>query len=150
MKFSELVAQAQHDPSHIAGFTLEEGEERLALLKRNPSLAVFAENLTVQEAMVMVSEDGLSIEYIPASLQTDDMRIAAIENDPDAFRFIHQRSDAILDFALEQDGNNLMYFDTDDKTVERCIAAVTKSPSAIRYCNPAVFDAEDEAPAADE
>lgn len=142
MKFSELVTQSGHKPEHIAKFTVAEGAERIEQLKKRPSIAIFCENITEAEALVMVAEDGMTVQHVPYSACTDAVKTAALQNNPDAFRFMRGSSDAIIDLALSLDGENLMHLDTADKTKQRCIDAAGKHSSAIKYCNPSVFDAE--------
>ena len=144
MKFSELVASSGHDPEHVSRFTINEGEERAAKLKRNPHLIVFCENITEAEALVACGEDGDAVQYVPSAILTDEIKEAALRSEPSSFEYIADgASDTIIELALALDGMNLQYLETSKKTQGRCINAVAQDTRSIRFCNPAVFDSEE-------
>ena len=142
MKFSELVTQSGHDAEHIATYsTLDDSAESLARIKRRPEIIQFAKTVTASMATIAVEEEGAAIEWVPVALQTDELCIKALNNDPLCFHLIKSDSDAVIDHALSLAGDNLMYVPLDERTQQRCIDAVTRHSSAIRYCPPDVFDA---------
>ena len=143
MKFSELVATSGHAADHVEKFTLTPSDATSAEVKRHPSLLVFVEDMDADLALLAVSEDGNALEFVPASLQSNAVVLAAIESEPKSFRFSHNRDTSVLDAAVAASGDNLMYLSTSEKTQDRCVAAVGADTSAIRYCNPAVFDPEE-------
>ena len=142
MKFSELVGQSGHEENHIKGYTPEEGDDRIKIIKKRPGNVVFCENLTKAEGLVAVSEKSEAFQYLPDNIIDDEIKTAALNNDSDSFEYMHSNSDAIIDLAISLDGDNLKYLSTAEKTKQRCVDAVNKTPHAIKYCNPAVFDPE--------
>ena len=148
MKFSALVTEVGHEMDHIDTFTIAEGEDRILRLKRSTALSVFCENLTKEEVLTMVKEDGSSIQYVPYALCDDEVKTAALNNDPSSFQYMKNSSNDIIDLAVQLDGMNLQYLDTIEKTMARCVTASRQNFSAIRYCNPAVFDDEETGEAA--
>ena len=88
MKFSELVAEVGHKGEHIDLFTIPEGEGRIDDLKARPSSIMFCENITKPESLAVVGEDGMKIQYVPYALIDDDIKTAALNNEPKSFEFL--------------------------------------------------------------
>lgn len=143
MKFSELVNESGHSLEHVKHYTVEENEHRKDKIKQSPNTLMFCENITKEEAIIGVSEKGMSFEYLPESIVNDEIKLAALANEPLSFSLMRNNSDTVINKAVELDGDNLVYLSTEEKTKDRCITAVRKTPSAIRFCNPAVFDDEE-------
>ena len=87
MKFSELVAQSGHEEDHVSKFTIAEGAERAPKLKKSPHLGLYCENLTEAEALIMCGENGDSVQYVPSTILTDEIKEAALRSEPSSFQY---------------------------------------------------------------
>jgi len=104
----------------------------------------------------VVKKDGLLLKYIKN--QTDDIKQAAIENNCQAFKYIHEKSSLdctqafsknglllkllqekhfyttrFLQIAVEQNGLALKYIPFKYQTPELCSAAIKNNIKAIRF-----------------
>jgi hypothetical protein len=95
-------------------------------------------NLSGQDALDAVEQDGFALEYVMAEDQTEAIVNAAIQNNGQALRFVSAQSEAICLAAVNQCGMAIKYVRSQTQAI--CLAAVEKDPRAILYVDKHVFD----------
>lgn len=103
------------------------------LIKLNPEYIKTIDNITYEQCIIAVKNDGRALTYIPDNFKTNELFKIAIENDAMALKYISEeyQTEELCLAAIQKNPDSFEYIKK--QTSFLCLSAVLKKGMLIKY-----------------
>ena len=123
------IAMVNKDPNYLRKMENPPEELVMGVLQRNGLLLEIINHPTENMILAAVQNNGYSIRYVPTELQTEAIRLAAVQTSPKVASLMKDPSDAVMLEAVRKDPSVVLLLK--NPSIASQMSAVRRSPDLI-------------------